>query len=73
MMPRSYQLPDGRVLFIRRGIGDIPSYMTMYKQPGKNAHRFKSRDLPPRTKADDAQQDLNRYAKKRGLQEYINA
>jgi hypothetical protein len=69
-LPRSYRMPDGRVLFVRRGIGDVPAYMTVYIRIGKKgAHRFRTRDLPVRMSGDEAQQDLDKYARKRGLKE----
>lgn len=70
-----YVLDDGRVLFVTAGIsrGIIPElrrWFTCYMHRGGaewGLRRFKSPALPYRDTREEAQADLDRYAKKRGL------
>jgi uncharacterized protein YndB with AHSA1/START domain len=67
MNQRRYQLPDGRTLWVAEGLG---KWMTMDSTPtASGRHKFTSKALPARVTREEAQADLDAYAKKGRLQE----
>ena len=67
--------PDTRFVFVGQGIGpkDGP-WMTLYlKYPyNKGNHRLKSPALPLRPTEQEAQADLDKYAKMHGFREIVD-
>lgn len=64
--------PD-RVLFIaskRKGKLDLFGTFAMFTETTGAPKRFTSRSLPDRSARADAQDDLDRFAKKNGLEKY---
>jgi hypothetical protein len=55
----------GRELFVDRGIGHPPVFMTFYRD-GRRRKRFKSPAVPPRSTDAEASADLLRLAVHRG-------
>lgn len=67
---RKYRDFQGRILFVSPGLSDGAVYMTVYRKPGgKGVHRVKSKFLPLRGTRELAQQDLDRYAREREMEE----
>ena len=67
MERKQYRLMDGRVLFVGRGLGE-KTFMTFVHRAGGIAYWYISRMLPVCTTIDEAQADLDAYAKKKKLE-----
>lgn len=64
---KRYKLPDGRILFVGAGFGqDI--FMTYTRQENGAKQHYKSKSLPLRNTLQEAQQDLDQYAKAHKLE-----
>ena len=73
--PKRYvDTKTGRLIFVRSGIGG-DTFKAVYQDAGKwggpSAHGVKSPELPWRESPEEAQADLDAYAKKKGWKEYI--
>lgn len=67
MEQTSYCLPDGRILFASAGLGqDI--FMSCTRRESGSLQRYKSKSLPLRATLQEAQQDLDAYAKANKLE-----
>lgn len=67
---RDYQLPDGRLLAVHPGLGgDV--FMTMIARPNGAMHWLKTSMLPMRAAREEAQADLDIYARQKGLEATI--
>lgn len=67
MTPRGPQFVlEDRVLFVC-GITSSQTWFTGYRKPSGGVRRFRSPSLPVRTSRDEAQADLERFARERGL------
>jgi hypothetical protein len=70
MENRMFKLPDGRILWVGAGIGNPPLFMTFDSDPAAGGrHRFVSPLLKPRKTRDQAQGDLELYARSKHLEE----
>lgn len=66
---RRYKLPDGRILFASAGLGqDV--FMTCTRRKSGGLQRYKSKSLPLRSTLEEAQADLDAYAKAHNLEPY---
>lgn len=64
---KQYKLPDGRILFASAGLGqDV--FMTCTRRDSGGLQRYKSKSLPLRKSLQEAQADLDAYAKARDLE-----
>jgi hypothetical protein len=64
---KRYRLPDGRILWVGHAFG---RWMTMDSDPASpGRRRFKSKNLPDRALLEEAQADLDAWAKKGRLPE----
>jgi hypothetical protein len=62
MADTKYKLPDGRILFASAGLGqDV--FMTCTRRESGGLQRYKSKSLPLRKTLQEAQADLDTYAK----------
>lgn len=66
-----------KVFFVRHGIGSDSCYMTIYQKlekfkTGGGAHRLVSKNLPVRETIEEAQNDLDAYAKKQKNWSFYN-
>lgn len=57
----------GRVIMVSQGIGEM--WFSCRVKKSKALQRVKSKYLPERSTAEEAQDDLNRYAKRMGWQQ----
>ncbi|OPX91824.1 MAG: Chromosome-partitioning protein Spo0J [Pelotomaculum sp. PtaB.Bin104] len=64
--PNTYIDDKGRLLFVSPGISGGDTWMTCYTKNGKGSHRLKSPVLPLRNTREEAQFDLDMYAKNKG-------
>jgi len=65
--PDTYIDDKGRLLFVSPGISGGETWMTCYTKPGgKGSHRLKSPSLPLRNTREEAQADLDIYARGKG-------
>ena len=63
----AYRDEQGRLVRVRQGLGNDPVFMAMREgEKPWNGHRVKSRELPLRRTAEEAQRDLDAYAAKKG-------
>ncbi len=62
-----YLMADGRELFVTDGFSEGRTWFTAYKAPTGSTRRYKSPDLPCRRTREEAQADLDSYARKKGL------
>lgn len=67
--PKQYRDFQGRVLFVGCGLTNGTSWMTFYTKPNGSLRRVNSKFLPIRESREEAQRDLDKYAKERGLGE----
>ena len=58
-----YETNDARVLFVDRDWLD-GLYRTFWQTAAGSLYRVRSKDLPPRETAEEAQADLDEYARK---------
>jgi hypothetical protein len=65
---KRYRDFQGRILFVGCGITDGTSWMTFYSKLNGSLRRVNSKFLPIRSTRNQAQEDLDRYAKERGLE-----
>jgi hypothetical protein len=64
---RQYKLPDGRILFASAGLGqDV--FMACTRRESVGLQRYKSKSLPLRSTLQEAQADLDAYAKANNLE-----
>jgi hypothetical protein len=61
-----YRNDKGADVFVPSGISGGKRWITVYCYNGKGTHRIVSKNLPERKTFDEAQTDLNRYAKVKG-------
>lgn len=61
----SFRDDNGDRVFVSSGIGNS-YFMSFRSKNGKGLHRIKSKALPERKTFDQAQEDLNKYAKAKG-------
>lgn len=66
---RCYRDFQNRVLFVSPGLTNGTTWMTCYQRPSGGLRRVKSKFLPLRQTREQAQADLDRWAKERGLEE----
>lgn len=67
-MGKKYRYHDGRVLEVCAGLGEAPCYFTGVRKE-RSIKRFKSARLLPRAGAQEAQQDLDDEARRKGWPE----
>lgn len=58
-----YETIDARVLYVSQDWLD-GLYRTFWQTASGSLHRVRSKDLPPRETAEEAQADLDEYARK---------
>lgn len=63
----NYLMADGRELYVTDGFSEGRTWFTAYKAPTGSTRRYKSPDLPCRRTREEAQADLDSYARKKGL------
>lgn len=69
-MKKVYKDENGCLVFVSSGISKGASWMTVRQNgQGSGTHRIKSKALPLRETEEEAQADLDRYAKKKGWEE----
>ena len=67
MTQKRYKLPDGRIIFASAGLGqDV--FMSCTRRESGSLQRFKSKSLPLRNSLQEAQADLDAYAKAKKLE-----
>lgn len=62
---RAYVDRKGRILFVHDGISNGRWWATYYRLPNGSLKRYVSPHLPSRTNKADAQDNLDRYARRR--------
>jgi len=67
-MATSYRDFQDRILFVSDGISHGTTWMTVYQKPSGALKRVVSKFLPLRKTREEAQADLDRFAKARGLE-----
>ena len=63
-----YKLPDGRRLWVDPGIGGETFFTYTTRRSGRGRQRYKSPSLPLRQSRQEAQADLNLYARENNLE-----
>ena len=65
---KTYRLPDGRRLWVEAGTGGEVFFTYTTRRSGRGRQRYKSPSLPLRQSRQEAQADLNLYARKNKLE-----
>ena len=65
---KTYRLPDGRRLWVDPGIGGETFFTYTTRRSGWGRQRYKSNSLPLRQSRQEAQADLDLYARKNKLE-----
>lgn len=68
MKPRKYRDFQGRILFVASGL-DGRRFMTVYQKPPGGLRRVATKWLPLRDSREQAQADLDRYARLKCMEE----
>ena len=68
MDDKTYKLPDGRRLWVEAGIGGEVFFTYTTRRSGRSRQRYKSSSLPLRESRQEAQTDLDLYARKNNLE-----
>jgi hypothetical protein len=64
---KAFRDENGATVFVSDGIAlDDKTWFTVRQLQGKGSHRIKTKFLPIRETFDEAQSDLNKYAKQKG-------